>query len=62
MDTPSQQSASVSLKRLWGIRHVRYFLLCRELEKWWWESGRFLGACPNEADLNYLDQVWRGEA
>jgi hypothetical protein len=50
------------MKRLWGIRHVRYFLLCRELEKWWWESGRYLGACPNESDLNYLDRVWRGEA
>lgn len=50
------------MKKLWGIRHVRYFFLAWEFERWWDRLGRHLGAVPNQSDLEFLEKVWRGEA
>jgi hypothetical protein len=51
------------IKKLWGVRHIR----------WWWMAVRLnlhlarcrsvgLGFFANEADISYLDAVWRGDA
>lgn len=50
------------MKRWWGIRHVRYWLLCRRLANYWNRYGRHHWLCINEADLLYLDRVWKGQA
>jgi hypothetical protein len=51
------------VKRLWGIRHVRWLYLT-------WRVHRFAAMCgsfglglgyPNESDLRRLDMIWRGE-
>jgi len=52
------------MSRLWGIRHVRYWWLRRQVYLWaeawaWWGIG--LGI-PNPADLAHLERIWRGEA
>jgi hypothetical protein len=49
------------MKRLWGIRHVRYFYLKIQLYRWvdYCQSVGF-GIEPNPADMEYLDRVWRG--
>jgi len=49
------------MKKLWGIRHVRYFVLRAKFNWWWLTCGQFFGAFPNEADLDYLEAVWAGE-
>lgn len=50
------------MKQLWGIRHVRWAWLSWRFWRWWDEVGCCLGVCPNEADLDFLERVWRGEA
>ena len=50
------------MKRLWGIRHVRYLWLSFQLARWlsvWYRAGAALHA--SDADLAYLDAVWKGE-
>ena len=49
------------IKRLWGIRHIRYFYLCYKLNTWWEEYGKYMGAFINQRDLDYLDAVWKGD-
>lgn len=51
------------MKRLWGIRHVRWFILSWRVQRWartWGSIGIGLGI-PNEHDLAALDEIWRGE-
>jgi len=51
------------MKRLWGIRHVRWLWLRWRLEQWAFQCammGLGLGH-PNKSDLDYCDAVWRGE-
>lgn len=50
------------MKRWPIIRHVRYFLLRRQLARFWNDYGRNFWLCVNEQGLIYLDLVWRGEA
>ena len=50
------------MKTLWGIRHVRYWLALAEFKVWWLDVGHVLGAVPNQADLEYLDDIWSGRA
>lgn len=50
------------MKRLWGIRHIRWFYLSVRFAIWWECCGRYLGAFPNPADFKYLDAVWAGKA
>lgn len=50
------------MSKLWGIRHVRYFVLLVRWNIWWNSTGRYLGAFPNESDAKYLDAVWEGRA
>lgn len=52
------------MKRLWGIRHVRYLWYCYQVHRWaqlWHRHGIGLG-WPNEADLRALDRIWDGKA
>jgi hypothetical protein len=51
------------MKRLWGIRHVRWLWLHYRVHMWaaqWGQMGIGLGY-PNEADTRALDAIWRGE-
>jgi hypothetical protein len=51
------------MKRLWGIRHVRWLWHAWQLSRWvsnWASVGIGLGR-PNKADVEALDQIWRGE-
>lgn len=50
------------MKRWPIIRHIRWFYLHAKFWTWWERVGCYLGAVPNEADLDYLERVWRGEA
>lgn len=50
------------MKRLWGIRHIRYFFAQREFWIWWTYIGQHLGAVPNESDLQHLKNIWEGKA
>lgn len=50
------------LRRLWGVRHLRY---------WWFrvKLARHLAMCqrnglglfPHPSDIEYLDALWKGE-
>jgi hypothetical protein len=53
----------IEIKRLWGIRHVRWLWL-------FWRVHSFARQCasiglglghPNESDLRVLDAIWRGD-
>lgn len=50
------------MKRWFLIRHIRWLWLSYRLERWWNQVGHLLGAVRNPADLQYLDDVWRGRA
>lgn len=50
------------MKRLPIIRHIRYFWHAFRFNVWWAKEGQYLGAVPNERDIEYLAKVWRGEA
>jgi len=51
------------MKRLWGIRHIRFWFKmvalnmhvdrCRSIG---------LGICASQADIDYLQDVWDGKA
>ena len=51
----------VIMKRLWGIRHVRWLWLAHALD---WHVRRCqelgLGICASQSDLDYLERVWSG--
>lgn len=52
------------MKRLWGIRHLRYWWLEYRVYRWarfWGLHGIGLGL-PNQADLDHLDAIWKGKA
>lgn len=49
------------LKRIWGIRHVR-FLYHAWLFRRWTRLWSDLGYVANRADLDYLDAIWKGDA
>lgn len=52
------------IKRIWGIRHVRWlivaYLMWRHYRSW----GELMGYMPviNQSDVEALDAIWRGEA
>jgi hypothetical protein len=51
------------MKKLWGIRHIRYAVLAWRVYRFaraWGQIGIGLGY-PNPSDIAYLDAVWRGE-
>jgi hypothetical protein len=51
------------MKRVWGVRHVRWMWLHYRVHRWariWGSVGIGLGS-PNESDLRVLDAIWRGE-
>lgn len=52
------------MKRWPIIRHVRYWWLRRRVYNWASFCASFgLGlGHPNEADLEHLERIWRGEA
>lgn len=47
--------------RLWGIRHIRYFWHRTRFNIWWYDVGRHLGMFPNERDITYLEDIWKGK-
>lgn len=52
------------MKRLWGVRHIRFVFLSWRIHRWaraWARGGIGLGH-PNPADLDWLEAIWRGEA
>jgi hypothetical protein len=51
------------MKRLWGVRHIRYFWLAFRVHqhaRMWAEIGVGLGH-PNSSDIQVLEAIWRGE-
>jgi hypothetical protein len=49
------------LKRLWGIRHVRYVYHAYRLTKWVEFWHRTTGALViHPSDRDYLDDIWYG--
>lgn len=50
------------MKKLWGIRHIRYYVKALLFAVWWKRVGHYMGAVPNAADLEYLEDVWQGRA
>lgn len=49
------------MKKLWGIRHVRWFFLNAAYWHWWDRVGCRLGSYPSTKDMEYLEKVWKGE-
>jgi hypothetical protein len=51
------------MKKLWGIRHVRWFILTWLVHRHAIKCARSgLGiGIPNQADLDHLAQIYRGE-
>lgn len=50
------------MKTWWGIRHVRWFIWKRRVERWvdaWVGIG--VGICMNKNDEDHLNAIWRGE-
>jgi hypothetical protein len=51
--------------RWWGVRHVRYWWLRRQLIRWFEDYGgraHGIGMFINPRDWEYLAAVWRGDA
>jgi hypothetical protein len=44
------------------IRHIRWLYWSWSFGQWWDRVGRHLGAFPNEADMKFLDDVWKGKS
>lgn len=53
-----------TMKRLWGVRHIRWLWLSWRVHQFARQcAGIGLGlGCPNESDLKVLDAIWRGDA
>lgn len=49
------------MKRLYGIRHMRWLWNVWCFARWWNNVGVLLGAVPNQADTDYLDGIWDGK-
>lgn len=50
------------MKKLWGIRHIRYFYLTLKLSMWISHCQRLgLGFFAQESDIEYLNDVWIGK-
>jgi hypothetical protein len=49
------------MKRWPVIRHIRWMVLHSRFQKWWFSEGCYLGDVPNEADMDYLERIWKGE-
>jgi hypothetical protein len=41
---------------------VRYVYLAWCFYQWWYNIGRNHWLLPNPSDIEYLEQVWKGEA
>ena len=48
------------MKRLWGLRHIRWLWHSVQLARWvgLWARYGYFHASP--ADLEYLDGIWEG--
>lgn len=52
------------MKRLWGIRHIRFAWHSFHAHRWarkWGRMGLGLGY-PNWRDIDHLEAIWKGEA
>lgn len=63
IDSHRKGSDGERMKRLWGIRHVRWlylsWMLQRHLDRW---QRMDMGWFAQQSDLDYLDRVWSGDA
>ncbi|SCW61756.1 hypothetical protein SAMN02927924_01693 [Sphingobium faniae] len=53
----------MAIKRLWGVRHLRFFFLRWQVfrhARAWGRMGIGLGY-PNPSDIEQLGMIWRGE-
>lgn len=51
------------MKRLWGIRYLRWLWAAWRVHRWaqaWARMGIGLGY-PNPSDIEHLKMIWRGE-
>jgi hypothetical protein len=49
------------MKRLWGIRHVRYYWHAWRMARWYhlWTANGYVG--PHQSDLDVLAAIWAGK-
>lgn len=63
IDAHRKGSDGERMKRLWGIRQVRWlylsWMLQRHLDRW---QSMDMGWFTQQSDLDYLDRVWSGDA
>jgi hypothetical protein len=52
------------VKSLWGIRHIRWFVLAWRVQTRARQAAQIgLGwGIPNSSDIRVLDAIWRGDA
>jgi hypothetical protein len=50
-----------TLKRLPIIRHLRWYWHTQKFLRWWYGIGSYFWICPNPADLDFLDDIWKGK-
>jgi hypothetical protein len=48
------------VKRLWGIRHLRWWWHQHHFWIWWDVCGRYHWLAPHPLDLQFLQGVWDG--
>lgn len=50
------------MKTLWGIRHIRWWFHSVMFAMWWHRCGRHYWLAPNQADIDFLNAIRRGDA
>lgn len=51
-----------NIKRLYVIRHVRYYYHSVRLAFWFQTKGKYIGSCINQGDIDFLKDVWIGKS
>lgn len=51
-----------TMLKAWGIRHIRYAWHSFRFSVWWDTQGRYLGAFPNQSDMDHLQAIRDGKA
>lgn len=50
------------MKKLWGIRHIRWILARTRFAFWWIFVGSKYWMVPNQYDLDYMDDILKGNS
>lgn len=56
-----EAKASTPMKKIWGIRHIRFLIATIQFWNWWRRYGSRLGAFPNALDFDYLQGIRDGK-